>query len=178
MPLHNCKYYVAKIYLDKPVQNGVSPNNGKSSALSTRKHKVQTLVNPYKDEFRQGATIVPRSFYFVELTRKLPPDYDERIINIKTADAIKHDAKPPWKSLEINGRIESKFLFRTALSKSILPFALFQPDLAVLPITIQLDESNQKKIVLHSADDLMSDGYLHASRWFKNADKCLENLQN
>ena len=170
LPLHNCKYYVAKDLLKETSSKWYFAKQGKSSAFSTSKHKVQTLVNPYKDEFRQGATIVPRSFYFVELTQELPPDYDERIINIKTADAIKHDAKPPWKSLELSGRIESKFLFRTALSKSILPFALFKPDLAVLPITIELDESNQKKILLHSADDLMGDGYLHASRWFKNAE--------
>ncbi len=170
LPLHNCKYYVAKDLLKETSSKWYFAKQGKSSAFSTSKHKVQTLVNPYKDEFRQGATIVPRSFYFVELTQELPPDYDERIINIKTADAIKHDAKPPWKSLELSGRIESKFLFRTALSKSILPFALFKPDLAVLPITIELDKSNQKKILLHSADDLMGDGYLHASRWFKNAE--------
>jgi len=177
LPLHNCKYYVAKDLLKETSSKWYFAKQGKSSAFSTSKHKVQTLVNPYKDEFRQGATIVPRSFYFVELTQELPPDYDERIINIKTADAIKHDAKPPWKSLEINGRIESKFLFRTALSKSILPFALFKPDLVVLPITIELDGSNQKKILFHSADDLMGDGYLHAARWFKNAERFWEQLK-
>jgi len=177
LPLHNCKYYVAKDLLKETSSKWYFAKQGKSSAFSTSKHKVQTLVNPYKDEFRQGATIVPRSFYFVELTQELPPDYDERIINIKTADAIKHDAKPPWKSLELSGRIESKFLFRTALSKSILPFALFKPDLAVLPITIELDGSNQKKILFHSADDLMGDGYLHAARWFKNAERFWEQLK-
>lgn len=80
------------------------------------------------------------------------------------------NAKAPWKSIAINGKIESKFLFRTALSKSILPFALYKPDLVVLPITVDLNEENQKKIKLHSADDLMSDGYLNASRWFKNVE--------
>ena len=38
--------------------------------------------------------------------------------------------------IELKGKIESKFIFRTALAKSILPFALFKPDLVVLPILI------------------------------------------
>ncbi|MCK9426889.1 MAG: hypothetical protein M0Q21_12690 [Ignavibacteriaceae bacterium] len=100
----------------------------------------------------------------------MPEDFNERIINIKTSDAIKVDAKEPWKSLAISGRIESKFLFRTALSKSILPFALFKPDLVVLPITVTLNDKNEKEIKLHSSDELMSDGYLNASKWFKHAE--------
>ena len=72
--------------------------------------------------------------------------------------------------MEISGRIEGKFLFRTALSKSILPFALYKPDLAVLPITIKLNQENEQDIQLHSSDDLMSEGYLNASKWFKNAE--------
>jgi len=100
----------------------------------------------------------------------MPDDFNDKIINIKTSENIKADAKEPWKSIDLKGKIESKFLFRTALSKSILPFALYKPDLVVLPITINKNGSDEKEIKLHSADELMSDGYLNASRWFKNAE--------
>jgi hypothetical protein len=100
----------------------------------------------------------------------MPDDFKDKIINIKTSENIKADAKEPWKSIDLKGKIESKFLFRTALSKSILPFALYKPDLVVLPITINKNGSDEKEIKLHSANELMSDGYLNASRWFKNAD--------
>ena len=113
----------------------------------------------------------------MELTQETPNDFSDRIINIKTSDAIKADAKAPWKNIELSGRIESKFLFRTALSKSILPFALYNPDLVVLPITVEVNESNQKEIKLHSADELMSEGYLNASRWFKSAERFWDQLK-
>lgn len=167
---HNCNLKTAKGLLTETNVKLYYAKQGSSSAFSTRKYKSQTKVNPYKEKFKQGATIVPRSFYFIELTQEMPEDFNDRIINIKTSNAIKADAKEPWKSLDISGRVESKFLFRTALSKSILPFALYKPDLVVLPITIKLNQENEKEITLYSADDLMSEGYLNASKWFKVAE--------
>ena len=170
LPAHNCKLEIAKETLEEEKQKWFYIKQGSATAFSTRKVKPQTKVNPYKNSFKQGATIVPRSFYFVELTQEMPEDFNERIINIKTSETIKVDAKEPWKSLAISGRIESKFLFRTALSKSILPFALFKPDLVVLPITVTLNKKNEKEIKLFSSDELLSEGYLNASRWFKHAE--------
>lgn len=177
IPAHNCNLETAKSALTETNTKWYYAKQGSSTAFSNRKYKAQNKVNPYKDGFRQGATIVPRSFYFVELTQETPNDFTDRIINIKTSDAIKADAKAPWKNIELSGRIESKFLFRTALSKSILPFALYNPDLVVLPITVEVNESNQKEIKLHSADELMSEGYLNASRWFKSAERFWDQLK-
>jgi SAM-dependent methyltransferase len=177
LPLDNCKLSVAKASLDEKNQRWYCIKQGSATAFSIRKGKSQTKINPYKTLFRQGATIVPRAFYFVELTQETPPDFVDRIVNIKTSDAIKTDAKVPWKGLEFIGRIESKFLFRTALSKSILPFSLFKPDLVALPITIDINDNNDKEIYLHTADELMSEGYLNASRWFKNAENTWELLK-
>ena len=56
--------------------------------------------------------------------------------------------------IELNGKIESKFIFRTALAKSILPFALYKPDLVVLPILIGKNNDGKKEIKLQSANDL------------------------
>jgi type I restriction-modification system DNA methylase subunit len=174
---HNCNLLKAKELLNETVSKCYYARQGSSTALSTRKYKTQEKVNPYKDKFRQGATIVPRSFYFIELTQEMPEDFKDRIINIKTSDVIKTDGKPPWKNIELSGRIESKFLFRTALSKSILPFVMFKPDLVVLPITIELNDANEKEIVLHSSDELISEGYINASRWFKNTERFWEQLR-
>lgn len=167
---HNCNYNIAKDLLNEEISKIYYAKQGSSSALTKRKYKVQNKVNPYKAAFRQGATIVPRAFYFVELTQEMPDDFDDRIINIKTSDAIKTDAKMPWKEIELQGKIESRFLFRTALSKSILPFALFKPDLIVLPLTIDKDENNLKEIKLHTANELLKSGFINASKWFKNAE--------
>ncbi len=170
LPAHNCNYAAAKPKLTETQLTWFYAKQGKSTAFSTSKQKKQTAVNPYKSMFKQGATIVPRTFYFVELTQETPPDFVDRIINVKTSEAVKPDAKAPWKDIAFTGKIESRFIFRTALSKSILPFALYQPDLVVLPITVEVDSTNQKEIKIHTADTLMNKGYLNASRWFTNAE--------
>ncbi|NJL58345.1 MAG: hypothetical protein HC887_00550 [Desulfobacteraceae bacterium] len=72
--------------------------------------------------------------------------------------------------MKFSGRMESEFIFRTALSKSILPFALYKPDLVVLPITVDHNSDKQKQIRLYSAKELSDKGYRYAARWFQNAE--------
>jgi len=168
LPAHNCHLQAAIPKLTETENNWFYIKQGKSSAFSTRKIKTQSKVNPYKKFFRQGATIVPRPFFFIKINQDTPPDWEDRIINIKTSDALEKDAKAPWKGLDFSGKIESNFIFRTALSKSILPFALYKPDLVVLPITIETSSLNKKEIKLHSARELLEKGYREAAKWFQN----------
>uniref|UniRef100_A0A7V2ZJT7 site-specific DNA-methyltransferase (adenine-specific) n=1 Tax=Ignavibacterium album TaxID=591197 RepID=A0A7V2ZJT7_9BACT len=170
---HNCNLLTAKENLTEESVKWYYVKQGKASAISTRKAKTNETENPYKKHFKQGATIVPRCFYFIEINQELPPDFNDRIINIKTSQAIRNDAKKPWKDLEFTGKIESKFIFRTALAKSILPFVLYKPDLVVLPILIE-NNNERKEIKLLSANDLMQEGYLNASKWFKNTENIWE----
>lgn len=176
LPVHNCNYRVAS---EKLTEEGVKwyyVQLGRSSAFSNKKSAVQNRENPYKQAFRQGATIVPRAFYFVELDMGFSDDWQDgfdwsdRLLNIRTSEAVLADAKKPWKDLEFKGRMWSSFIFRTALSKSILPFALFRPDLVALPIMIHTDENGRKTIKLHTAYEVRSMGYPDAARWFKNAE--------
>lgn len=167
LPGHNVNLKIAAQKLSEAETSFYYVKQGKSSAFSEQKKKTQTKVNPYKTLFKQGATIVPRTFYFVELTQPTPPDFEDRIIQIKTSDAVQPDAKAPWKGLNFSGAIESKYLFRTALSKSILPFVLYKPDLVVLPIEKSIDN----KLLMHTHDELMRSGYLNASRWFESVSR-------
>jgi hypothetical protein len=138
---------------------------------------VQTNVNPYKNLFKQGATIVPRTFYFVELNQETPSDFKDRIINVKTPDAIIKEAKKPWNA-SFKGQIESEFLFLTALSKSILPFALYKPDLVVLPVSVFFNRSKQKsEIKMHSHEEIRRKGDLKASNWFRDKEHIWELLK-
>jgi hypothetical protein len=168
LPVHNCNYQTAKEKLQETKAKYYYIKQGRSSAYSMRNTQTISDENPYKALFRQGATIVPRAFYFIDLEQDTPDDWIDRTINIKTSEDIKKDAKAPWNEIEFSGKIESRFLFRTALSKNILPFALHEPVLVALPITISRIHS-EKKIQLHSADELVPNGDLQASRWFENA---------
>jgi hypothetical protein len=182
IPSHNCNLKVALPKLTETKNKWFYVKRVARSAFATVKVKTQNKVNPYKKLFKQGATIVPRTFYFVQLTQDVPPDWEGRTINVKTSENIQHDAKVPWKGLNFEGKVDSKFIFRTALSKSILPFSLFKPDLIVLPITIE-NNNTVKKIKLFTPLELLQEGYSDTSKWFQNAEniwkiKRTENNKN
>ena len=156
--------------LSEEIKNWHYVKQGNSTALSTRKYKNQQKENPYRELFKNGATVYPRPFYFVELLQEEPSDWSDRILNIKTAESIKPDAKEPWKGIELENRIESIFLFRIALAKSILPFVLFNPNLVVLPLTIDHKVENSKSLNIHNSEELRSMGFLNTSKWFQVAE--------
>jgi type I restriction-modification system DNA methylase subunit len=171
LPQHNCNLVVAQQKINETEETWYYVKQGASSAFSTQKRKTQNKVNPYREQFKNGATLYPRSFQFIELPQGIPADWDDRVLLVKTSDTLEKDAKAPWKGLVLQGHIESEFVFRTALAKSILPFALHKPNLVVLPISIEISKQGRKKIKLHSADNLLKMGYSYASRWFDNAEK-------
>lgn len=173
IPFHNCNWNTAKGKLTEEDAIWFYAKQGKSSALSVKKSKSNNKVNPYKEKFKNGATLYPRAFFFLKLNQETPPDFADRIINIKTSEQIQTDAKVPWKGLDFSGKVESQFLFRTALAKNILPFNLFKPNLIFLPLIINI--KNQLKVIsLLSGKELMQEGFLNASRWFQNG----ENIWN
>jgi hypothetical protein len=175
LPAHNCNLATATPKLTEQAVKWFYAKQGKTTAFSIKETKATTKVNPYKKLFKQGATIVPRSFYFIELVEDVP-DFDDRILHIKTSEVIKSDAKAPWKGIDFSGQIESRFLFKTALAKSVLPFALYKPALVVLPIVITTN-GRLKKAVFFSSDELRNEGLLNASKWFANSERIWELLK-
>ena len=187
IPAHNCHYDVAKPRLKEISLKWNLIRRGISTAFSTKTGEKENKINPYKLKFKNGATIVPRAFYFVEFevpkSKRLLGDmtYSEKvemilgrdIVSVKTSAEILSDAKAPWK-MTLTGQVERKFIFRTAISKSILPFYLHLPAWITLPITIEKEEDGLKRIKLHTSEQLMNAGELKAWRWFENA----ENIWN
>jgi len=176
IPAHNCNYNIAKTKLTETSVKWNVIKQGTETAISTKKEKLNIKPNPYKEKFKNGATIVPRSFYFIDFNQEMPKDFIDRVINIKTSANILPDAKVPWK-MSLQGQVESKFIFRTAISKSILPFYLYNPAWITLPITIEKDEKGLKKIKLHTSEELMNAGELKAWRWFANTETIWNNLK-
>jgi len=177
LPVHNCNLNSAKTKVKEEECRWYYIKQGSSTAFSTRTGKSQNKVNPYKSFFKKGATIVPRAFYFIQTDMAFEKgwekdfDWKDRMLHIRTSDDIQTDAKVPWKGLKLSGKMESRFIFRTAISKSILPFALYKPDLVVLPVTVETDKSGRKQIRLYSAPKLSEQGYRYAAQWFANAEK-------
>ncbi|SFF44756.1 N-6 DNA methylase [Thermoflexibacter ruber] len=169
LPSHNCNWEIAQTKLKENPQTYFYIKQGKATAFSTRQQKIEHKINPYRKLFKQGATIVPRAFYFVQLNQA-SIDWEAKHTHLKTSKDIAKEAKAPWKGIKFSGRVETKFVFRTALAKSILPFSVHQPDLVVLPITIDVDEKQQKSIAIHTPDEFLDLGQMYVSIWFQDRD--------
>lgn len=119
----------------------------------------------YADKFKQGATIVPRNFFFIEIIG----DKDltgKNIVAVKTDAEQQKKAKKPWKDYILEGQIETVFLCKTSLSESVYPFLISSIPNIVLPV-LRIDS----KYELLSANEIREKGYRYASDWFFNAEK-------
>ncbi|NJL58344.1 MAG: N-6 DNA methylase [Desulfobacteraceae bacterium] len=67
LPGYNCNFNVANIKLKENSNRWYYILQGKSSAFSTRKIRLPNKVNPYRNLFKRGATIIPRVFYFIKV---------------------------------------------------------------------------------------------------------------
>lgn len=139
---------------------------GQKSAFTTKKLGASTQTNHYKKLFRQGATLVPRNFYFIEPTQKVDGTFTGKSFAAKTSDASNTQAKEPWKDIIVSGRLSSDYLFRTALAQNVLPFALHKPLLVLLPAKL----GKSGKLIMQSSQDVLEDGALDTAKWFKNVE--------
>lgn len=140
---------------------------GTRVAFSTKPGRTKpATASPYAGTFRQGATIVPRSFYFVQvrdLSGAIDPD---RLYWAETDSKQAESAKPPYEDVHLKGNVEGRFIFCSALSKHVVPFALLPPPTIVLPIT-----SDEDGIKVKNADQLRSDGFRELAKWMAEAER-------
>ncbi len=143
------------------------------SALTATSMEAMTGTNAYASRFTQGATIVPRNFYFVDIDQKLKENADvrDRVISIRTSEASDREAKQPWKGQKLSGRTEGALLFRTAISRNIIPFALVDPPLVVLPVILKGGARADEQFGILNSDGLLENGFRYASAWFADAEK-------
>ena len=98
VPSHSTKATAHLIYL------------GDRNALSTKKGRTTpNKPSRYESSFHQGATILPRSFYFVsvrDMNGAIDPD---RLYSVETDPDQAEDAKPPYDTVKMKGRVEGRF---------------------------------------------------------------------
>jgi hypothetical protein len=140
---------------------------GNRSALSTSKGSDRpTVSSPYAKLFRQGATIVPRSFYFVRVRDRGDKVDPERTYWAETDPDQAESAKPPYGGVRLSGSVEGRFLYSTALAKHVVPFALLEPPAVILPIEVR-----DAAVRIRSAAELRADGYRDAAKWMESAER-------
>jgi hypothetical protein len=142
------------------------------SALTAARSDALEGANAYERRFTQGATIVPRNFFFVDIAQRLDPgdSVRDRVLSLVTSPAADAEAKAPWRGTLMRGRAEGELLYRTAISKNVLPFLLVNPPIVMLPVMIAGSGKSRAFKVLNS-EELLAAGYRYASAWFTDAEE-------
>jgi len=142
---------------------------GKRSFWSTQESIVEGKASYYKKYFRQGATIMPRSLWFVEV-KSSPLGFNPSLPPLESAERAKKEAKAAYRGLVMKGNVESNFLYATLLSTDLLPFGYLNYRLVVLPI-----EPSGKGYKLINANEARRRGFLNFAQWLEKAQGEWEN---
>jgi len=138
---------------------------GERSFFTTSKSKPTVgLRSFYRPYFKQGATIVPRSLWFVDVKSHPILGFDPSLPYVSTTERAQKEAKPAYKGLRLEGNIEKDFLYATLLSTDIIPFGRLDFRLVVLPILL-----SGKHFKLLNAADARSQGFLNLANWLEEA---------
>jgi hypothetical protein len=125
--------------------------------------------SPYRAKFINGATIYPRTFWFVR-----PPEgalgVDPSRPSLETDPAVLRKAKPPWKELTMKGEVEAPFLYATLLDDDLVPFGYRRLRLVVLPI--ELGPDGRARLV--DQRQALERGYAGLKEWLENAEALWE----
>jgi SAM-dependent methyltransferase len=117
--------------------------------------------SPYREQFRQGATLVPRFLCLVnrKTVGRLGSNSAAPLVESRRSPL----EKEPWKSLPgISGSVEAEFIRPVLLGESIVPFRVIQPLEGLVPVT--------------EAGDVLSStlaanrGYSGLSAWMQDAE--------
>lgn len=120
----------------------------------------------YYKNFTQGATIVPRQLWFVDLVIHQKLGIDPTKPNVKTSNRAIDWAKEEYSDVRQEGQVESKFLFHVVTGSELLPFATKSLPIAVLPIV----PADGKYSVI-KADDARRNGWNGLSSWLTGAEQ-------
>jgi hypothetical protein len=143
---------------------------GKRSFLSTTRKKISSQRSFYQPHFKEGATIVPRNFWFVEfkLIPGLGVDMSRPVV--ATDPRAEAEAKQPYKGTHFEAPIEAEFLYATLLSTDLLPFGHFDFRRIVLPL---IEDAQGYRLL--SADQARAKGYLKLPEWLESAQQSWES---
>ena len=169
LPERSVNWGTAEPHLTRTDKTGrltfLGGRNALTTGPATRKRARPSV---YLERFAQGATLVPRNFYFVEVPDLEPgqPAEPDGLYRAHTDPEQARTAKQPWKKITMSGRVEGKFLFAAPLAKHLLPFVMLPPPPVVLPY-----ERGEHSATMLTPTEMRREGYRHAATWMTDATK-------
>jgi hypothetical protein len=138
---------------------------GTRSYFSEKKEKPITEGSPYGKLFAEGATIVPRSFWFVQVQQAAGLGLDASRPYVKTDPRAIKAAKEKYQDVSLEGNVEAEFLYSTLLSTDLVPFGHLPFRTVVLPI---LWTPEGYKML--TAKEAREQGYLGLAEWLEKCE--------
>ena len=143
---------------------------GERSFLSpSEEGYIEEQRSPYHSLFKQGATIVPRNFWFVDIKAHQRLGFNPSEPYVETSEASEKTAKEAYKGVSFKGNIEKDFLYATLLSTDIVPFGYLDFRTVVLPL---VQEEEGYSII--KENDAGKKGFINLSKWLHKAQKVWE----
>lgn len=124
-----------------------------------------SIKSEYYKDFNQGATIVPRPFWFVELKKHPLLGIDPSAPNVESSKRAINLATDGWR-VHLEGKIEPKFLYYAVTSTELLPFGSIELPLSILPI--EPTPKNNYRII--TSTEAATSGYVNLKEWLKKAE--------
>jgi len=119
----------------------------------------------YYENFRQRATIIPRQLWFVDFVKHPKLGLDPRLPHVKTSVRALERAKKEYEEVEVEGQVETKFLYAVATGSELVPFRTLQLPIAVLPV-----ESDSRRYRIIRSDEAGARGFSGLKKWLQKAE--------
>jgi|DewCreStandDraft_5_1066085.scaffolds.fasta_scaffold00555_48 hypothetical protein len=138
---------------------------GTRSYFSEKKEKAVTQGSPYGEKFAEGATIVPRSYWFVEVQKSSGLGVDPARPYVKTDPRAMEAAKEKYRDVCLEGNVEAEFLYQTLLSTDLVPFGHLPFRTVVLPVRWRGD-----RYEMLTAKQARQEGFLGLAEWLEKCE--------
>lgn len=172
LPRKNCKLKEAEKSLGRRKTSLTLGRIGERTFLTEKVFKILKRKSHYYKKIYQGATIVPRQLWLINIVSHPKLGIDLRTPKIRTSKRAIERAQEGYKDLSLEGVIESRFLFAVLTGSEIVPFACLTPLVGILPI-----ESKKMQYRLIHSEEAHTRGFFHLQKWLRKAEKEWEERQ-
>ncbi len=118
----------------------------------------------YLKQIKEGATIVPRSLWFVQPVASAYGTNQAKPA-LETHPEAQKTAKKPWQNIYLKGEVEAQYLYATILGRQLLPFGYTGLSLVVLPM-----EDKQTGLSMVNKEMALGKGHSGLHNWLNQTE--------
>lgn len=160
LPKKNLSLKEAEAFLKFAKKEFFLETIGARSFITDKKLIATRRRSHYYEMFRQGASIVPRAFWFVDIIKHPKFGLNKQAPFVKSSVRAMERAKEDYKGITLKGQIEVQFIYATLTSSEIVPFAHLPLPTVILPV----NPYNERYRII-DVDEALSKGFGYLHKW-------------